>query len=163
MRILDGEDKQDALKWFEKAVEVATRSLCRRALCGSVIVKNGKLMAEGFNSPPQNKSNLSTCLNEYDIPSGFRHDRTCCIHAEQRAIQDAIKAGQDIKGAKIYFIAVDKNGDKIMATDMKCTICSRAVLDAGIKEFIFYCSEGVRSYDPEEVDRLSYQYKTTLK
>ena len=126
-------------------------------------MKNGKLISEGFNSPPQNKLELSTCLNEYDIPLGFRHDRTCCIHAEQRAIQNAMKAGQDTNGAKIYFIAIDDKGNKIMATDMKCTICSRAVLDAGIKEFIFFCREGIRSYNPEEVDKLSYQYKTALK
>ncbi len=162
MRILTGEEEKEALKWLDLAAEAAKRSLCGRRLCGSVIVKDGKLVSEGFNSPPGNRTELRTCLNEYDIPAGFRHDRTCCIHAEQRAIANAMKEGRDIAGASIYFMAVDEGGANTMATDMKCTICSRAVLDAAMKEFVFYAPEGVRAYDPAEVDRLSYEYKTPL-
>lgn len=160
MRILSGSDEKDALLWLEKATEVARQSLCLRRKCGSIIVKDGEVLAEGFNSPPQNKLEYRTCSTEYDIPAGFRHDRTCCVHAEERAIQNALKAGKDTKDACIYFMAVDDNDDKTFATDMKCTICSRAVLDAGMKEFIFYSPEGIRSYDPLEVNKLSYEYKT---
>jgi deoxycytidylate deaminase len=160
MRILEGQEAQEALMWLERTAEAASRSLCHRALCGSVIVKDGELLAEGFNSPPQNKDLYRTCLKEYDIPAGFRHDRTCCIHAEQRAIENAMRAGKDVVGSRIYFVAIDREGNKIMATDMKCTICSRAVLDAGIAEFAFYTAEGVRVYEPAEVDALSYEYKT---
>lgn len=160
MRILEGAEAQEALRWFDVAAEVASRSLCQRALCGSVIVKNGGLIAEGFNSPPLDNGDYRTCANEYAVPAGFRHDRTCCIHAEQRAIQNAARAGADINGSRIYFVALDEQGNKAMATDMKCTICSRAVLDAGIAEFAFYAAEGVRVYHPAEVDRLSYEYKT---
>jgi deoxycytidylate deaminase len=162
MRILEGHEAQEALNWLDKTAEVASQSLCRRALCGSIIVKDGELLAEGFNSPPQNKDEYRTCFNEYDIPAGFRHDRTCCIHAEQRAIENAMKEGKDIAGSRIYFVAIDGAGNKIMATDMKCTICSRAVLDAGIGEFAFYTGEGVKVYEPAEVDALSYEYKTPL-
>ena len=81
MRILTGEEEKEALPWFKKAAEVARQSLCLRAKCGAVIVKNGKIIGQGFNSPPQNGPKFRTCLNEYDIPAGFRHDRTCCIHA----------------------------------------------------------------------------------
>ena len=160
MQILEGKDAQEGLTWFDKCAEVATRSLCRRALCGAIIVKAGELLAEGFNSPPQNKDEYRTCLNEYDIPAGFRHDRTCCIHAEQRAIENALKAGKDLTGARIYFVAVDRTGKKIMTTDLKCTICSRAVLNAGIIEFAFYTAQGVVVYSPAEVNALSYEYKT---
>ncbi|HKY05814.1 MAG TPA: hypothetical protein VJQ56_13040 [Blastocatellia bacterium] len=160
MRTLEGREAQEALAWIDKTAAVASRSLCRRALCGSIIVKDGELLAEGFNSPPQNKDEYRTCSNEYEIPAGFRHDRTCCIHAEQRAIENALKAGKKLSGSRIYFVAIDGEGNKIMATDMKCTICSRAVLDAGIAEFAFYTGEGVHVYDPAEVDALSYEYKT---
>lgn len=161
MRILENLEAQEALRWFDLTAEVASRSLCHRAHCGSIIVKDGELLAEGFNSPPRNKDEYRTCLNEYDIPAGFRHDRTCCIHAEQRAIENAIKAGKDVAGSRIYFVAIDREGHKIMATDMKCTICSRAVLDAGIAEFAFYTAAGVRVYEPAEVNALSYEYKTS--
>ena len=49
MRILEGQEAQEALMWLERTAEVASRSLCHRALCGSVIVKDGELLAEGFN------------------------------------------------------------------------------------------------------------------
>jgi deoxycytidylate deaminase len=160
MHILEGNEAREARGWFDKCAEVASRSLCRRALCGSIIVKGDELLAEGFNSPPQNKDEYRTCRNEYDIPRGFRHDRTCCIHAEQRAIQNALKAGKDLAGSRIYFVAVDSEGNKIMTTDLKCTICSRAVLDAGIAEFAFFTAEGLCVYEPAEVDALSYGHKT---
>ena len=163
MRILEGDEAQDALRWFDKAAEVAARSLCKRALCGSIIVKDGELLAEGFNSPPQDNGLYRTCTNEYDIPAGFRHDRTCCIHAEQRAILNAARAGREITGARIYFVAVDGQGTKLLANEMKCTICGRAVLDAGLAEFAFYTAEGVRVYHPAEVDRLSYEHRTPPK
>ena len=160
MRILEGTEAQEALTWFERCAKVASRSLCLRALCGSIIVKGGELIAEGFNSPPQNKDEYRTCLNEYDIPAGFRHDRTCCIHAEQRAIENATRAGKDVAGARIYFVAIDNDGNKLMTEHLKCTICSRAVLDAGIAEFAFYAADGVRIFDAADVDALSYNYGT---
>lgn len=163
MRILrDIEEEKEALRWFDEAATAAANSLCLRAKCGSVIVKNGKIIGKGFNSPPQNRTENRRCLNEYEIPGGFRHDRTCCIHAEQRAIEDAVRHGRDTSSARIYFVALDENGSKIKAKDLKCTICSRAVLDAGISEFALYCEDSVRVYDSVEFDRLSYAYKTPL-
>lgn len=146
MRILTGKEEKEALKWFDKATELAGQSLCLRVHFGAVIVKDDKIIGAGFNSPPQNDPEYRTCLNEYDIPAGFRHDRTCCIHAEQRAILDAIKNGkeQEIKGARIYAISIDNDGNKIKAKDVKCTICSREVLDAGISEFALYFEDGVQ-------------------
>lgn len=163
MKILTSIEEKEALRFFDEAAKIASQSLCFRAHCGSVIVKNGKIISEGFNSPPQNNPEFRTCLDEYDIPSGFRHDRTCCIHAEQRAINEALKVGKDLTGSRIYFIAVDENGNKVKALDLKCTICSRVVLDAGIKEFALYCEDGVRVYDTVEFNKLSYQYKTPRK
>ena len=163
MKILKGKEEQEALNWFKEASKVAADSLCLRSKCGSVIVKSGKVVGKGFNSPPQNKVELRMCLNEYDIPAGFRHDRTCCIHAEQRAIQDGLRKGKDMSGGRIYFIRIDEQGNKLKSKDLKCTICSRAVLDAGISEFALYSENGVQIYDTEEFNRLSYQYKTPKK
>ncbi|HTY39638.1 MAG TPA: hypothetical protein VMC43_00915 [Candidatus Paceibacterota bacterium] len=163
MKILKDEEEKKALEWLNKAVEVAKQSLCQRAHYGSIIEKDGAELSEGFNSPPQNDEHYRTCANEYEIPTGFRHDRTCCIHAEQRAIQNGYKAGKDLRGAKIYLVTVDEAGNKVPTADLKCTICSRAVLDAGIKEFVYYFADGVRSYDPEEVHKLSFEYKTPRK
>lgn len=38
-------------------------------------------------------------------------DKTCCIHAEQRAIMDALRKNPDkIAGSRLYFIRLDDNG-----------------------------------------------------
>ena len=161
MRILEGQEQQEALKFIEEAAKIAVQSLCLRARCGAVIVKDGQVIAWGFNSPPQNNPGFRTCLDEYDIPSGFRHDRTCCVHAEQRAIDDAKVNGKDIKESKIYFSRVNDAGVREKSYRIVCTICSRAVLDAGIKEFVLEWEDGsIRGYGAEEFNDLSYQYKT---
>lgn len=161
MRILEGQEQQDAIKLIEEAAKVAAQSLCSRAHCGAVIIKDGQVIGQGFNSPPQNDPSLRTCLDEYNIPAGFRHDRTCCIHAEQRAIADAKTRGQDTSGANIYFTRVNNDGVREKSYRIVCTICSRAVLDSGIKEFILEWEDGsVRSYGAKEFNDLSYEYKT---
>ena len=160
MKKLTGSEEKEAMGWIEEAANVARQSPCLRAHCGSVIVKNGEIIGRGFNSPPQNNPEYRTCMNEYEIPAGFRHDRTCCIHSEQRSVMDAIRQGHDTKGSKIYFVNVDEDKNKIQAYRIVCTICSRTVLDAGISEFVLYWTDGVRSYDTHEFDQLSFQYKT---
>jgi len=121
------------------------------------------MIGRGFNSPPRNNPEYRTCLNEYEIPAGFRHDKTCCIHAEQRAIEDAKSRNESLNNSRIYFLAIDGNGKWTKASDLKCTICSRAVLDAGITEFALYATEGVKVYDAAEFNERSYQYKTPPK
>ena len=160
MKILTDEEEKEAVRWFREAAGVAVKSLCLRRKCGSVVVKNGKIIGAGFNSPPQNKTELRICLDEYEIPAGFRHDRTCCVHAEQRAISEAVRGGEDMNGARIYFADVDSDGNMLRANTPKCTICSRAALDVGIAEFYLYGDDGVRSYPTDEYNRLSYEHKT---
>src|SRR4051812_41818437 len=111
MQVLTDDRGAEALTWLDEAARIATNALCLRAHCGAVIVKNGTLIGQGFNSPPGNKSDPNRCLAEYDIPAGFRHDRTCCIHAEQRAIADAIKSGHDLYGSSMYFVRVNEKGE----------------------------------------------------
>lgn len=163
MRILKGEEEKQALKFFDKAAEMAKKSLCHRARCGAIIVKNGVMVAEGFNAPPQNSDERRTCLNEYEIPGGFRHDRTCCIHAEQRAALNAAKQGKDLTGGRVYFVFLDEAGRKIKVSDIKCTICSRVILDAGVSEWAVYAPDGVRIYGVAEFDAFSYGHKTPRK
>ncbi len=162
MEIIKGEDAVNASKWIDEAFQTARHSICLRAHCGAVIVKNGEIIGRGFNSPAGNDPKNRRCLAEYAIPEGFRHDRTCCVHAEQRAIQDALKNNREMAGADIYFSRADDAGNKLKSKDIKCTICSRAVLDAGISRFFLEFEDGIRAYGTKEFDDLSYEYKTPL-
>lgn len=55
MKCLFGDEEKKALEYFTKAAQIALRSTCQRARCGSVIIQNDKIIGSGFNSPPKNK------------------------------------------------------------------------------------------------------------
>lgn len=86
-------------------------------------------------------------------------DKTCCVHAEQRAIMDALrKNSEKLSGSRLYFIRLDKAGNTSKAGKPYCTICSKMALDAGISEFVLWHEEGICVYDTEEYNTLSYEY-----
>ena len=87
-------------------------------------------------------------------------DKTCCIHAEQRAILDALKSASDqLPGSDLYFIRLDQKGEITKAGEPYCTICSKMALEVGIKSFHLWHSKGIIAYDTEEYNILSYQYQ----
>jgi len=158
MFMAKGKEEEEAKRWMAEAAKVASSSSCLRALCGSVIVKDGRVIGAGFNSPPGNKPPRK-CLKD-DLPSGFKSDRTCCMHAEDRAIADALaRNAKEIRGSRIYFIRLDTAGRKEFAGNPYCTTCSKRALDAGIAEFALWRKEGICVYGTEEYNRLSFEYQ----
>ncbi len=157
MKFLSGEEKQTALNYIEKCAQIAKLSPCFRSKCGSIIVKNDIIIGTGFNSPPLNQK-LDHCLKD-ELPSNFKSDKTCCVHAEQRAILDALKNNQDLSGSRIYFIRLDSNNQILKAGKPYCTICSKMCLDSGISEFVLWHEEGVCVYNTDEYNTLSFQYR----
>jgi len=158
MKYLIGQEEQEALIFIDMAAKIALSSPCFRSRCGSVIVKNNKVIGSGFNSPPKGKV-LSHCLKD-DLPKDFKSDRTCCIHAEQRAIMDALQNNhKEIIGSRLYFIRLDETGKKTRAGDLYCTICSKMALDAGLAEFVLWQEKGICVYNTDEYNNLSFLYK----
>jgi deoxycytidylate deaminase len=159
MRKLNGKEKLEAIGYFNDAVDIALNSGCLRSKCGSVIAKDGVIIGKGFNSPPNNIK-LEKCVKD-SLPKNFKSDRTCCIHAEQRAIIDALKNNYEkVKGSIIYFIRLDKENNKEFAGDPYCTICSKMALDIGIKEFVLWHKKGIIAYNTDEYNTLSFNHKT---
>ncbi len=140
--------------------EVAKNSTCLRSKCGAIIIKDSKIIGKGYNSPPNEIESQRRCLNDKDSYSKKITDKTCCIHAEQRAIMDALKnSPDDLKESKLYFIRLDKNNNIEFAGKPYCTICSKMALDVGIKEFILLHDTGLKEYPIEEYNNLSYDFK----
>ncbi|HLD11985.1 MAG TPA: hypothetical protein VJB87_00145 [Candidatus Nanoarchaeia archaeon] len=159
MHYLQGQEHEEALQWLQQAATIALQSTCLRAHCGCIIIAQGNIIGEGYNAPPLNKT-LNVCFKD-SIPKNFKSDRTCCIHAEERAIIQALKHhAQEIIGARLYFIRLDEQGNMARAGKPFCTICSKLALDTGIKEFVLYHDEGICVYETDEYNTLSYQYKT---
>lgn len=140
-----------------EAIAAAKQSQCKRALCGSVITSNGKIIGRGFNSPAGNET--KRCHDNYVIPENNKHDITCCVHAEVRAIHDALQNfPHELNGAKLYFIRLNDKHEPTSAGTPYCTICSREALDAGLAEFGLWRDDHFQMYNTQEYNNLSYQY-----
>ena len=151
-------DIENAMTWFTLAiVEARNHATCHRSKCGSVIVDcYGQFLATGFNSMPCNEQ--TTCFKD-TLGSGFKSDKTCCVHAEQRAIMNALNYHGDlIKGSRLYFIRLDEEGNPKKSGKPYCTICSKMALDVGIAEFVLWHEEGITVYDTKEYNELSFQF-----
>lgn len=159
MRYLEGQKENEAEEWMREAARAAEKALCLRAKCGTVIVKDGKIVGEGYNAPPLDNPKYRMCHVEFRLPQKFKYDRTCCLHAEWRAIIDGLKKNSDdLVGARLYFTRVDNNGRILRSGAPYCTECSRMALDSGIEEFVLWHDEGICVYPADEYNQLSYQY-----
>ncbi|MHB8157021.1 MAG: deoxycytidylate deaminase [Desulfocucumaceae bacterium] len=118
--------------WDEYFIEitrvVAERSTCLRRKVGAVIVKDKRIVATGYNGAPSALPHCAEtgCMRErMQIPSGERHELCMGLHAEQNAIIQAAVHGVSIAGGTLY------------ATTQPCILCSKMLINAGIKRIVF--------------------------
>jgi dCMP deaminase len=107
---------------------VATRTTCLRRGVGALLVKDRNILATGYNGVPSGISHCEEtgCLREQmKVPSGERHELCRGLHAEQNAIIQAARHGVNIDGAILY------------CTTMPCVICTKMLINAGIKKVVF--------------------------
>lgn len=157
MKYLTGQQEKEAMQWINEAAEIAKKALCLRAKCGVVIVKDGKVVGKGYNAPPLDEPRNQTCLNEYQLPQKFKYDKTCCMHAEWRAIIDVLKNNPEkVEGSTLYFTRI--NEDVKQWGRPFCTVCSRMILDVGIKKVVLPQEKGLCLYEADEYNSASYQY-----
>lgn len=159
MYLLEGVERKQAVEYMERAAEVALLATCDRSRCGSVIVKNGEIIAEGFNSPPQDMESQRRCGRDKAEYHKKVTDKTCCIHAEERAILNALRQHPDkLEKSKLYFIRLDENGNRQFSGKPYCTLCSKLALEVGIAEFFLWHQKGVTGYVTPEYNSLSFAY-----
>lgn len=118
--------------WDEYFLEltdvVKKRSTCLRRQVGAIIVKDNHILSTGYNGVPTKINHCSEvgCLREkLKVPSGERHELCRGLHAEQNAIIQAAHHGVSINGSTIY-------------TNTKpCSICTKMIINAGIKRVVY--------------------------
>ena len=143
---------------MEEAGRAAEKALCLKAKCGTVVVKDGEVIGEGYSAPPLDKEENRMCGKEFG-PGKPKYDKTCCMHAEWRAIMDALRRNPEkLAGSKLYFTRVDEKGKIKKSGPPLCTVCSRMALDSGIEKFVLWHEEGIREYPTDEYNQLSYEY-----
>ena len=107
----------ERLSWdayFAEIVEVtAKRSSCDRLHVGCILVKNNRIVSQGYNGFLPGCPHTSIVRNNHEQAT---------VHAEQNAICDCAKRGVSCEGATAY------------VTHYPCIICCRLLLAAGIKE-----------------------------
>lgn len=107
----------ERLSWddyFAKIVKVTSeRSPCERLQVGCILVKNNRIISQGYNG----------FLPGFPHKSMMRdgHEQAT-VHAEQNAITDCAKRGVSCDGATAYI------------THYPCVICTRLLIAAGIKK-----------------------------
>lgn len=159
MLILSWDEENNAKSYFLKAAEIAKNATCERSKCWCVIVKNWKIIWTWFNSPAKWLESQRRCRNDKDLYNKKVTDKTCCIHAEQRAIIDSLKNFPDeIEWADLYFTRIDQNWEIKKSWEPYCTICSKFALESWIKYFFLRQGKWIIKYDTEEYNDISYKY-----
>jgi dCMP deaminase len=107
---------------------VASRSNCIKRKVGSVIVSDRRIISTGYNGTPRGVRNC----NEGGCPRcasgaepGTRLDECLCSHAEENAITQAAYHGVTVRGSTLY------------TTFCPCLICTKMIINAGIRELVF--------------------------
>jgi deoxycytidylate deaminase len=144
--------------YFAHAALEAKKSLCLRDNCGAIVVLNDEIVGTGYGAPANNDVTRRKCELNLINSRKPKSDRTCCMHAEVRAIIEAIKNKKDITGSTLYFTRVDKEGNILKSGEPYCTLCSRIALDTGVKYFALWHDAGIKLYDTDEYNELSYQF-----
>lgn len=159
MQRVTGINLEAIRSFFEAAAEVAKDATCLNGYCGTVIVKDGEIIGQGYNGPAFDDEANRTCEKVWDLSVKPKYDKTCCTHAEWLAILDACKRNADkIDGSTLYFMRVDNDGNFTDAGDPYCTTCSRLTLESGIGHFALWNDQGADVYEAAEYNRKSYEY-----
>ncbi|MCO1601516.1 deoxycytidylate deaminase [Desulfosporosinus nitroreducens] len=114
--------------FIQMAQVVAGRSTCLRRQVGAVLVKDKQILSTGYNGSPSGLQHCDEvgCLRQsLGVPSGERHEICRAVHAEQNALVQAAKHGVAITGADLY------------TTHQPCVLCTKLLINAGIKRVIY--------------------------
>lgn len=100
--------------YFSKIVRAtAERSSCERLHVGCLLVKDNRIISQGYNGHLPGAPHESIVKNNHEQAT---------VHAEQNAICDCAKRGVSCRDSTAY------------VTHYPCIICTRLLLAAGIKE-----------------------------
>jgi dCMP deaminase len=113
-------------EYFSEICEVtAKRSPCDRLKVGCVLVKDNRIISQGYNGF------LPGCPHDSIVRDG--HEQAT-VHAEQNAIADCAKRGVSCDEATAY------------VTHYPCIICARLLLASGMR-----CIKYINNYKNDEL------------
>lgn len=123
-------------EYFKKIVQCTSeRSPCERLKVGCILVKDNRIISQGYNGFISGHPHESVVINNHEIAT---------IHAEQNAIIDCAKRGVNCENCTAYI------------THYPCINCLKFLVQAGINK-IYYIND--YKNDIETIDKLGINIK----
>ena len=107
----------------------AENSYCTRRQVGALIVKNQRIISDGYNGTPSGFENI--CEDENNVTKHY------VLHAEANAITKIARSNNSSDGATLY------------VTASPCIECAKLIIQSGIKRVVY--SEKYRLEDGLEL------------
>ncbi len=127
--------KMDRPSWDDYfmgiAKVVSSRSNCIKRKVAAIIVKDKRIVSTGYNGTPRGTRNCSEggCPRCNGFSESGKNLEDCvCSHGEENAIVQAAYHGISIKDSTIY------------TTFSPCLLCTKMIINSGIKEVVFNVS-----------------------
>lgn len=95
----------------------AENSYCTRRKVGCLVVKEKRIISDGYNGTPSGFENV--CEDENNLTKPY------VLHAEANAITKLARSHNNSDGATIY------------VTDSPCIECAKLIIQAGIKRLVY--------------------------
>lgn len=118
-------------RYIRMATIWAENSYCNRRQVGALIVKNQRIISDGYNGTPAGFENI--CEDENNVTKPY------VLHAEANAITKIARSNNSSEGATLY------------VTASPCIECAKLIIQAGIKRVVY--SEKYRLEDGLELLR----------
>lgn len=113
-------------EYFKNIVlTTSTRSSCNRLHVGCILVKDNRIISQGYNGFLSGHPHESIVINNHEIAT---------IHAEQNAIVDCAKRGVNCNNSIAYI------------THFPCINCLKLLIQAGIEK-IYYIHDYKNDYE----------------
>ena len=113
-------------EYFKNIVlTTSTRSSCKRLQVGCILVKDNRIISQGYNGFLLGHPHESIVINNHEIAT---------IHAEQNAIIDCAKRGVNCNNSTAYI------------THFPCINCLKILVQAGIEK-IYYIHDYKNDYE----------------
>jgi dCMP deaminase len=112
-------DKQFELdkRYLRMALIWAENSYCKRRQVGALIVKDNRIISDGFNGTPSGFENV--CEDDNNVTKPY------VLHAEANAITKVAASSNSSKDATIY------------VTSAPCIECAKLIIQSGIKRVVY--------------------------
>ena len=104
-------------RYIRMATIWAENSYCTRRQVGALIVKNQRIISDGYNGPPAGVENI--CEDENNVTKPY------VLHAEANASTKIARSNNSSEGATLY------------VTASPCIECAKLIIQAGIKRVVY--------------------------